>query len=262
MKASYHNHTTLCNHATGSEEEYVLHAIKNGYGTFGFSDHAPHTFDEALSHSRMKPEQLSLYCERILELRHKYRDHIEIHVGLELEYYPYYHKRDMELYKACGVEYLILGQHLIGYREPGAYRTSFAQTANASDYTEYVNQCIEGLETGNFCYFAHPDVFHYIGDDDFYREESDRLIKRAKELDIPLEVNMFGLVDGRHYPRDIFWERVSKLGANVVLGRDAHSVVRVHNEEEFPNALRFIEKHKLNLIERVDCAKMHGALLR
>ena len=27
------------------------------------------------------------------------------------------------------------------------------------------------------------------------------LLKRAKELDIPLEVNMFGIADGRHYPK-------------------------------------------------------------
>lgn len=261
MKASYHNHTPLCNHATGSEEEYVLHAIKNGYEIFGFSDHAPHLFDEAISHSRMKPEQLSGYCERILELRHKYRDYIELHIGLELEYYPYYHKNDLELYRSCGVEYLIMGQHLIGYSSPGVYKNSFAATDDRDGYIAYVNQCIGGLRTGNFCYFAHPDVFRYVGDADFYREQSDRLILCAKELDIPLEVNMYGLVDGRHYPNPLFWERVSALGAKVILGRDAHSVLRVHNESEFPAALGFIEKHGLNLIDSLPDSFLHGARL-
>lgn len=255
MLASYHNHTALCNHAEGTEEEYVLHAIKHGYSIFGFSDHAPHNFDEALSSSRMKPDELSQYVERISELKHKYRDYIEIFMGLELEYYPYYHKDDMEFYKKHGIEYLILGQHLIGYRTPGIYKNSFSQTPHEDDYVSYVNQCIEGLQTGNFCYFAHPDVFHYNGDADFYREESDRLILEAKRLGIPLEVNMFGLVDNRYYPNGLFWERVSKLGAKVILGRDAHKVHRVHNDSEFPAAYRFIEKYKLDLIESITIPK-------
>ena len=252
MLASYHNHTPLCNHADGSEEEYVLHAIKHGYSVFGFSDHAPHLFSEALSASRMTPDEISVYAERVLSLKHKYRDFIDVRLGLELEYYPYYHKKDMELYRRAGIEYLILGQHLIGYREPGVYNNSFAETPKNENYTEYVNQCIEALGTGNFCYFAHPDVFRYRGDLDFYREESDRLILAAKSLDIPLEVNMYGLVDGRHYPNPAFWDRVSRLGAKVILGRDAHKVIRVHNESEFPAAYRFIEKHKLDLIESID----------
>ncbi len=252
MLASYHNHTPLCNHAEGSEEEYVLHAIKHGYRIFGFSDHAPHLFSEALWASRMTPDEISIYAERVLNLKHKYRDFIDVRLGLELEYYPYYHKKDMELYRSSGIEYLILGQHLIGYREPGVYKNSFAETQKNEDYSAYVDQCIEALQTGNFCYFAHPDVFKYRGGDlDFYREESDRLILAAKLLDIPLEVNMYGLIDGRHYPNGVFWDRVSKLGAKVILGRDAHKVTRVHDESEFPAAYRFIEKHKLDLTESI-----------
>lgn len=41
MKANYHTHTTRCQHAKGSDEDYVLSAIKAGYDELGFSDHAP-----------------------------------------------------------------------------------------------------------------------------------------------------------------------------------------------------------------------------
>ena len=41
MKTNYHTHTTRCMHATGSDEEYVLSAIKGGYQILGFSDHTP-----------------------------------------------------------------------------------------------------------------------------------------------------------------------------------------------------------------------------
>ena len=36
-----HTHTTRCFHAVGSDEEYVLAAIKNGIKILGFSDHCP-----------------------------------------------------------------------------------------------------------------------------------------------------------------------------------------------------------------------------
>ena len=41
MKTNYHTHTTRCHHATGSDEEFVLSAIKGGYQEIGFSDHTP-----------------------------------------------------------------------------------------------------------------------------------------------------------------------------------------------------------------------------
>jgi histidinol-phosphatase (PHP family) len=108
------------------------------------------------------------------------------------------------------------------------------------------------MDTGDFCYFAHPDVFKYRGDDDFYREQSDRLIHAAIANGIPLEVNMYGMIDGRHYPNPLFWERAAKHGAAVILGRDAHSTARVHAPEEFNTAYRFIEKYGLNLIESIE----------
>ena len=41
MKHNYHTHTTRCHHAEGSDEDYIIEAIKAGYKTLGFSDHAP-----------------------------------------------------------------------------------------------------------------------------------------------------------------------------------------------------------------------------
>jgi histidinol-phosphatase (PHP family) len=252
MLTSYHNHTSRCNHASGTVEEYILHAIKYGYDVFGFSDHAPHCVPDALADSRMKLDELPFYVDDVRRLADKYSEKIELKIGLELEYLPLYHKRNIEIYKSAGIEYLILGQHYIGNGNIDEVRSSFAFTSDNSEYVKYVDQCIEALRTGDFVYFAHPDVFKYKGDDDFYKEESDRLIRAAMACGIPLEVNMYGLCDQRHYPNDLFWERVGRLGANVILGRDAHSVERVHNEKEFPEAYRFIEKHGSNIIDRIN----------
>ena len=39
MEYNYHTHTTRCHHANGTDEQYVLSAIKANYKGLGFSDH-------------------------------------------------------------------------------------------------------------------------------------------------------------------------------------------------------------------------------
>ena len=41
MYANYHTHTVRCNHARGSEREYIETAIARGMQVLGFSDHVP-----------------------------------------------------------------------------------------------------------------------------------------------------------------------------------------------------------------------------
>ena len=43
--ANYHTHTWRCQHARGTEEEYVKAAIKQGFGVLGFSDHTPWPYE-------------------------------------------------------------------------------------------------------------------------------------------------------------------------------------------------------------------------
>ena len=64
MKTNYHTHTTRCMHATGSDEDYVLSAIKGGYQELGFSDHTPWKYHtDYVADMRMLPEELPGYVE-------------------------------------------------------------------------------------------------------------------------------------------------------------------------------------------------------
>ena len=56
-------------------------------------------------------------------------------------------------------------------------------------------------------------------------------------------------MDGRNYPNPLFWERARLLGADVILGIDAHSPELVSGGGALDLAYRFIEKHKLNLLD-------------
>ena len=74
MKTNYHTHTTRCHHATGSDEDYVLSAIKGGYQELGFSDHTPWKYRTGyLSGIRMTPEEFPEYVQSIRTLQEKYK---------------------------------------------------------------------------------------------------------------------------------------------------------------------------------------------
>ena len=45
IKANYHTHTFLCNHAEGHVEDYVKQAVAYGFEEIGMCDHGFFLFD-------------------------------------------------------------------------------------------------------------------------------------------------------------------------------------------------------------------------
>ena len=221
MIANLHTHTPRCRHAVGAEEEYVRCALQSGLQTLGFSDHAPYPFpDGYYSTFRMFPEELTDYVETVDSLRKQYAGQIQIPSGVEAEYYPKFFRDMVSMMKDHGIEYMLLGQHML-YDEMEGISTAPA-TADASLLRQYCNQTIDAIYTGLFTYFAHPDIMNFVGDPEIYRQEMGRLCRAAKACDLPLEINLLGLYLGRQYPAEAFWRIAAEEGCKVVLGVDAH----------------------------------------
>ena len=168
MRANYHTHTWRCYHATGLEEDYVKTAVAQGFDILGFSDHTPQFFPEGYtSKIRMDPQELPNYCKLVRDLRDRYSDRIQIHVGLEVEYYPALFSELLPLVRDQGVEYLLLGQHFLDNEQGSPY--AGAPTADESILRRYCEQSMEAMQTGCFTYFAHPDLIKFQGDHAIYR---------------------------------------------------------------------------------------------
>ena len=104
MKVNLHTHTARCHHARGTDEEYVLAAIHAGDKKLGFSDHTPLPYEDGyVNPQKMLPEELDGYIAAILSLKEKYKDQIEILVGLECEaverFLPYLAEQKKKLKK-------------------------------------------------------------------------------------------------------------------------------------------------------------------
>ena len=192
MLTNYHTHTTRCGHAEGTEEEYILTALRCGFKVLGFSDHTPWAYATPgfVSRIRMLPSQLDDYVLTLRGLREKYADKLHIRIGLEAEYFPAYLGWLREETERLDIEYLILGCH---------YDTTDEQDARASRF---------GADAEKAC----RDI-----------------CAAAARLDIPLEYNMAGLTlqdrpDGSlGYTRDEFWRIAAEYPVKAIVGCDAHA---------------------------------------
>lgn len=248
MKYNYHTHTSLCRHASGTMREYIENAVEGGLKVLGFSDHVPYPFDgDYYSGYRMYLDEAEAYASALHNLRAEYRDQIDIRIGYEAEYYPRFFDRMLKLITQYPCDYLILGQHFIENESTGKY--SGAQTNDESRLITYVDEVCDALKTGLFTYVAHPDLLNFCGDMKVLDREYSRLIDCAGSCGIPLEINLLGIRDGRHYPRDRFFELCGEIGASVCIGSDAHSPDTVCDLESYKKAQEICAEYDLKLIE-------------
>ena len=251
MIANYHSHTTRCNHARGTEEEFVRLAIDRGLNIFGFSDHTPQCFPgDYYSFMRMRPEQLEDYCTTVRQLQKKYAGQIQIPLGLEAEYYPGTWKELLPRLQDAGIEYLIMGQHWVGNEQNEPYTGH--PTDDESMLKRYCHQVMEGLDTGKFSYLAHPDLINFVGDSHIYRRYMQELCRYTRQADIPLELNLLGIRSGRHYPNTEFFVLAAEEGCKIILGMDAHEPHHITETATESAALEMVRHFGLNLLDTVE----------
>ncbi len=256
MIANYHTHTHRCNHAIGREEDYVKEALVAGLKILGWADHTPYLFPGGYySHFRMRPVQLPGYIQTIQELQRKYMGQIEMPIGLETEYYPKHFGNLIEFLRDHPIDYLILGQHFIGNEYDAPY--SGLVTDDREVVKQYCRQSMEAMNTGLFTYFAHPDLIHYAGDRRFYQETVRPMCAEAKKCGMPLEINLLGIREGRHYPNRYFWEMAAEEGCQVILGCDAHSPQAVNVPDAEQKALALAKELGLEVLPKVELRSIH-----
>lgn len=248
MIANYHTHTPRCMHAQGTEEAYVQAALAARLRTLGFSDHTPYLFpDGYVSTFRMTPDQLADYAATVLRLRQAYARQIEIPLGVEAEFYPKYFGDTVSFLRDHGIEYMILAQHMLFNEVEGI--GAAGPTADHETLRQYCDQTIEAMYTGLFSYFAHPDLLCFVGDGRIYREEIGRLCRTANDCGMPLEINLLGLREGKHYPNPRFWEIAAEENCTVILGADAHQPEALLNTQAEQTALEMVNDLGLHLID-------------
>ena len=230
--ANYHAHTTRCQHARGTEEEYVLQAIETGFEILGFADHSAWPYrSDFVANMRMRLDELDGYVETVRALKEKYAGRIRIHLGMECEAFPEFYPWLREIRAKMGFDYFILGNHYDTNDETGGFY--FGRCANHAQIRRYMETTIAGMESGLFLYLAHPDLFlhRYPAFDAEAKRVCRALCEAALRLDMPLEYNLLGhrRNPGARsqgyvgYTSREFWEVAAETGNRAIIGVDAHA---------------------------------------
>lgn len=228
-RVDLHNHTTLCNHATGTMEEYVQKAIELGIDVFGFSDHAPMPFDPKY---RMDITQKDFYENEVKTLKEKYSKDIELLLAYEVDFMQNKNLMLDEIINS-NVDYLIGSIHFIqeqdsnlwGFDNPefiGKYKEK-----NIDDIWQDYFDVIEQMAKSNlFDVVGHLDlikVFKYLPRKDI-KEIAQPALKAIKKSNMVLEINAAGLRKpiAQPYPSKELLEVAYELDIPITFSSDAH----------------------------------------
>jgi len=222
-----HNHTTRCNHAEGTVDEYIQKAIELDIDIYGFSEHAPMDFDQ---HYRLAFEEMDAYRDDILQAKEKYKNEIQILLGYEVDWLPGH--MDEKVLKA-DVDYLIGSVHFIdkwSFDNP-----EFLAGWKNKDIDEIWKAYFEATEamakSGKFDIVGHLDlikVFKYMPKQDT-RILAKKALQAIKKSNMVLELNAAGLRKpiGEIYPSQSLLEVAYELDIPITFSSDAHAVEQV-----------------------------------
>lgn len=230
MRIDLHNHTTLCNHATGSMDEYIAKAIDLGIDIYGFSCHSPMDFDP---NYRMKLEELPLYCQMLENIQKKYKDKIQILLGLEVDFID--SREDLikkEIFQ-YPFDYLIGSVHFLdewGFDNP-EFIGEYAKRNMQECWEKYLYSIKKMAQTGLFQIVGHFDLLKIFGYSP--TQKSHQYIQKTLEIikkhEMVLEINASGLRKPiqEQYPSIEILTMAKKIGIQITFGSDSHSVEQV-----------------------------------
>lgn len=230
MRIDLHNHTTLCNHASGTMDEYIEKAIHLGVDIYGFSCHSPMDFDP---NYRMKLEELPLYCQMVENIQKKYEDKIQILLGLEVDFIDTREdliKKEIFQYP---FDYLIGSVHFLedwGFDNP-EFIGEYAKRNMQECWEKYLCSITKMAQSGLFQIVGHFDLLKIFGYSPTQKSHQyiQKTLEIIKDNRMILEINASGLRKPikEQYPSIEILKIAKKLGIQITFGSDSHSVEQV-----------------------------------
>ena len=233
MLYNFHTHTTYCD-GKNTAEEMVQKAVELGLSKLGFSGHSYTEFDTEPCMTREGTEE---YKREITELKEKYKDKIEILLGIEYDYQSV-EPLDCYDYILGSVHYIYKnGEYLcIDYsREKQTEAVNKHYDGDFYSYIEDYYKTVADLYNKTKCHIiGHFDLItKYNGDGCLFDTNHPRYIaawKTAADAIIKtpavVEINTGGIARGsvnHPYPSDEIIDYFKKNGKKLIFSSDCHN---------------------------------------
>lgn len=257
IRANFHTHTTFAD-GISSAEETIRSAIDKGFCRLGFAEHSYSPVREVFG---MKKEAAVLYRQEILRLKERYRDKIEIFLGLELDSYGE---------KLITPEYIIGSVHYVK-KNDALYAVdhnaeSFAQMLAAFGSADalthaYYNDIVQMAKTMRPDIIGHIDLITKFNESHaFFDENAPAYVSCAKDAILRIkpycslfEVNTGAIARGCRgvpYPDKTLLSFLRENKIDVIVNSDAHAAQSVdywfHEAEELLKSCGFRYRCEFN----------------
>lgn len=238
-----HTHSRYCD-GSGEPEAYIRAALKAGFHTLGFSSHAPVPFPN--NFAIQDQESMENYAREIRALKEKYKDRMQIFLGLELDYISGITMDFDQIRKELQLDYTIGSVHLV--RNPDREKLWFIDGPKSESFDHGLQEVFGGdIEAAVGAYYTQvnemlinerPDIaghfdkikMHNRGryfreDENWYRSLVYETMEIIRQTGVIVEVNTRGIYKKRSddlYPGKWVLAEALKMDIPITLSADAH----------------------------------------
>lgn len=239
-----HTHSFYCD-GINSPEEMVLAAIDNKFYSLGISSHGPVLKETDWN---IKNDKIEEYIETVLHLKEKYKDKIEIYLGMELDYIPGIGFTDQCLELMKRLDYYIGSVHYLGKFKNGLLWTvdynfegllkgieeSFQGNVRLAVETYYyeISEMAEKFQPpiiGHLDLIKKSNKNNILFDEkeSWYVETVKNCLNVIQKTSSAIEINTGGIARGftkEQYPSNFILKMIKEKNIPIVINTDAHSV--------------------------------------
>lgn len=230
--SNLHNHTTFSD-GKCSPEENIQAAIAGNMLSIGFSDHSYTDFDPDTY--CMKKGRLPEYIAEISRLREKYRDQIEVYLGMELDGFSVLEDRTPFDYIIGCCHYVKTCDGYFSVDHDKNWQKDAVEKYFDGDYTAYsrayFDGYVESIRRDKPDILGHFDLttkFSLVKEEDpAYRKMAAESLIACLEVTPIIELNTGAIARGHRtvpYPARFLLDEVRNHGGKIVLGADSHHV--------------------------------------
>jgi histidinol-phosphatase (PHP family) len=242
LNFNLHTHTNYSD-GSSSPEDYIKEAIRQGFDTLGFSDHAPVPFDNNFAIAK---DKLQEYCDTISRLKTAYSSGLKIFLGLETDYIPLITVPTVEIGRNYPIDYFIGSVHLvkngnhnarwfidgpeIEIYDEGLISVFGGRIRDA--VTAYYHQIMEMILSDQPDIIGHLDKVKMYNRNRYFREDEpwyeklvDEVLDLVREKGLTVEVNTRGIYKKRSdslFPGPGILKKINRLNIPVIISSDAH----------------------------------------
>jgi histidinol-phosphatase (PHP family) len=239
---NYHTHTRHCD-GKGTPGEFAEAALAKGMPRLGFSGHNVLPFPAEWT---MPPGNLEGYLREVRETKERYRDRLEVFLGMEVDYLPGLTSPVDPSIRGLGLDFVIGSVHFIAAVD-GRYSWTVDGTPEEFEaglrdsFAGDVRALVEGYyeRMGEMARLAAPDIVGHFDivkknnrdgrwfseEAPWYRTACRAALEAVARSGSVLEINTGGVVrntSGALYPSDFILREVRDLGIPVMVNADAH----------------------------------------